>query len=176
MSIYGLELGELSVLATMPASRQLPPQPKRRQWLASLLSLPAIGFIWFGAVLAISIEAKVKFQAESLSLPVALDVGQHVFAALNQLECLLAFLCLLSIALHPSGLISKLALTLVLSCLMLQSLWLLPELSMQAQATINGQWQLPTMHHQLFIALVGIKLLALLAMAYSALSPSDELF
>jgi hypothetical protein len=39
-----------------------------------------VSFIWIGFILSISfMEVWVKFRAESLDLPTALDVGRHVF-------------------------------------------------------------------------------------------------
>ena len=57
----------------------------------SLRPLGGLGFVWAGLVVGISfIEAPVKFTAPSLPLSVGLDVGRHVFAALNRAELLLA--------------------------------------------------------------------------------------
>ena len=46
-----------------------------------------LSFVWIGFLLAISfMEAWVKFRAVSLDLPTALDLGVHVFGALNMVE------------------------------------------------------------------------------------------
>ena len=46
--------------------------------------------LWAGASIAIDIEAGSKFQAKSLTRPVALDVGRHVFFSQLCFEGLLA--------------------------------------------------------------------------------------
>lgn len=44
-----------------------------------------VAMTWFGYTLAINLmEAPVKFQAPSLTRAVGLDVGRHVFSALNK--------------------------------------------------------------------------------------------
>jgi len=53
------------------------------------LSLGSLHFVWAGSLLSISfMEAWVKFHAPTVKREQALDVGRHVFSALNTLEIL----------------------------------------------------------------------------------------
>src|SRR5690606_26651116 len=64
------------------------------------LLLAVVALIWIGMILGISgLATPIKFQAASLTLPVALDVGQTTFAAFNKMEWLLA--AVLAIAVLP---------------------------------------------------------------------------
>ncbi|MDH3531267.1 MAG: hypothetical protein OEQ28_17035, partial [Acidobacteriota bacterium] len=53
----------------------------------------ALPFVWFGAVCAISfMEAPLKFNAPNLTRPVALEIGNIIFDALNKAEWVLLIL------------------------------------------------------------------------------------
>lgn len=52
-----------------------------------------IAYVWLGLVLGVSFLATpIKFRAESLTLPVALDVGSTTFHAFGRLEWLLSII------------------------------------------------------------------------------------
>lgn len=75
-----------------------------------MMLLAALCFVWTGMVLGISfLETPVKFTAPSVTLPIGLDVGLHVFGAFNKVEIggvLLA--CGLLVGLRPQ-LVSRVA-------------------------------------------------------------------
>ena len=49
-----------------------------------------VAYAWFGLVVGVSFLATpIKFRAQSLTLPVALDVGRTTFHAMTRLEWLL---------------------------------------------------------------------------------------
>lgn len=129
----------------------------------TILSLSfIITFIWFGFVSAISfMEAPVKFTAPSLSLAVGLDVGRHVFAALNKAEIVFALtsLLLLFVA-KPSSKVIALFSSIGL-ILLLQTLWLLPALDARALVIIGGNTPPPSSMHMIFIVVEVIKLVGL---------------
>lgn len=56
----------------------------------ALRVLQATSFIWAGGLLAIALEAWVKFSAPSVTREIGLDVGRHVFGAVNKPEIGLA--------------------------------------------------------------------------------------
>jgi hypothetical protein len=95
--------------------------------------------IWAGMILGISfLEAPVKFTAPSLTMPVALDVGRHVFGAFNKVEIVFAtLLVILSIAARMPLKITMFA-GIVVLLLLLQCFWLLPVLDARAIIIIAG--------------------------------------
>lgn len=132
--------------------------------LIPALSLPLRFFAagWMGLLLGVSGLATVaKFQAVSLSLPVALDVGRATFRMLAQVE--LALLCLMAFGIAVTGLRRGwLALWLVLaSARAFQSLWLLPILFAQVDSFLLGIPPSPGFAHQTYVLVEGLKVLAL---------------
>ena len=105
----------------------------------ALRLLQALSFVWAGLVLGISfLEAPVKFTAPSLTRAVGLDVGRHVFAALNKVEIGLGVLALGLLFLAGPDPRIRWGLGGVLLILVLQTGWLLPVLSQQAETIIQG--------------------------------------
>lgn len=105
----------------------------------ALRLLQALSFVWAGLVLGISfLEAPVKFTAPSVTRAIGLDVGRHVFAALNKVEIGFGVLALgLLIAAGPGPRV-RWALVGVLVLLAFQTGWLLPILREQATTIIQG--------------------------------------
>lgn len=120
---------------------------------------------WIGLLVGVSfIATPVKFQAPSLDLPVALDVGRVTFALFNHVEwamvLLAAFVALISG--FPRG--WSLLLGLVIILLALQTFWLLPELNERIRAIIADKIPQPSHHHMLYAFAETLKLLSLLGM------------
>ena len=61
----------------------------------------ALACIWLGMVLAISIEAPLKFRAPGITLPLGLGIGRLVFRALNTAEIVLATATALTFTFAP---------------------------------------------------------------------------
>jgi len=119
-------------------------------------------FIWIGFIGAISfLEAWLKFRAPGVTLPIGLGIGRLVFAALNKVEWVFAVVILISnIRTVRRIQISPLYL-LVVSILILQTIWLLPALDARAQLYIDEK---PVPHsylHFYFVIAEGIKFIAL---------------
>jgi hypothetical protein len=105
----------------------------------ALRLLQALSFVWAGLVLGISfLEAPVKFSAPTLTRAAGLDVGRHVFRALNRVEVGAAggLLVLLLSATASAALLALGAAVLLIVAV--QTLWLLPILREQATAIIEG--------------------------------------
>lgn len=126
-------------------------------------------FAWFGMTAGISLlEAPVKFTAPLISRDVALDVGRVVFAALNKAE--LAALVVTLVLVRASGLSRLLwaptfALALIL---ILQSVWLLPELSQRSLKITQGIQPGESPAHLIYGLLELSKLLLLLIIGFRA--------
>ena len=125
---------------------------------------------WLGVLLGVSFLATpVKFQAPSLTLPVALDVGRATFALLAKVEWVL---CAILLAL---ALIARRRVWIVVAAglgglLVLQALWLLPVLDARVGQIIAGQPVAPSNHHLVYIAVDSVKALALLGLSLAALA------
>lgn len=100
-----------------------------------------VALIWAGAVSSISfLEAWMKFRAPGVTLPVGLGIGKLVFSALNRVEIILALIVLTSVILSGSfNNLRWIFLGIVLTILILQTLWLLPSLVAQSDAIISGR-------------------------------------
>ena len=126
---------------------------------AILLSLSPLCLIWFGIVVGISvIEAPAKFQAPSLTREVALDVGRTVFTVLNRIELVILALVLLVACLRRRTLLTWVGLGALLSILLAQTLWLLPELAARTELILSGLEPDPSHAHGLYAVLELVKL------------------
>lgn len=127
--------------------------------------------VWVGMVIGVSFLATpVKFQASSLSLPVALEVGKVTFGLFTKVEWLLAG-SLLAAAIVPraSGMILFLSVPIV-GAVVVQSLWLLPVLDDRIDAVIGGYPKPPSWHHLVYALVEGLKVVMLASVAIFALS------
>ena len=126
--------------------------------------------LWLGLRLGVSFLATtVKFNAPSLSLPVALDVGRATFTVFNPVEWIMAaILLLLALGSRRMTIIT----TVILVCLALaaQTFWLLPVLDARVGLILMGTATADSHHHLFYIAADVLKTLALtavIAMAWS---------
>jgi len=127
-------------------------------------------FIWFGMTAGISLLATpVRFTAPTITRPVALDVGQVVFAALNKAE--LIALVLLLILVRVSGRAKELwaQCSVLVLILLAQSIWLLPQLAARSQQIAAGIEPPASMLHASYSTLELIKLLMLLYLGFRTL-------
>lgn len=130
--------------------------------------LAAACLVWAGMVLGISfLEAPVKFTAPSLTLPVGLDVGRHVFGMLNRVEVGWAVLTL-ALAVIGGGALGRgpfVLLGAAWAVVAVQTLWLLPTLGARTDRIIAGETLPPSSLHILYIGLDVAKLLVLLGVS-----------
>lgn len=128
-----------------------------------------LSVLWLGLLLGVSFLATpVKFQAQSLSLPVALDVGQVTFALFSRVEWALATLTSVCLILARPGRGESLVLLALLILLLAQALWLLPVLDARLEAVIAGAPAPPSSHHMIYIATEAAKALFLLGLSLAA--------
>lgn len=132
--------------------------------------LGALIMLWAGVLIGVSfLAAPAKFNAPTLTLPVALDVGRQEFGTLNLAEILLAVLTLALAAYVRAPRTIWFGLTLAAGVILLQALWLLPVLDARAEMIIQGETPPSAPWHALYIAIEVLKLLALLAVGWLAL-------
>jgi hypothetical protein len=118
-------------------------------------------FVWLGLVLGISaIEAPLKFRAPGITLPLGLGIGRLVFRALNTAELIIAAV-LAAIVAHrardwPFALVCA-----IIAVLLVQIAYLRPRLDRRAVRVIAGEELPASSLHIVYIALEGVKLVAL---------------
>ena len=141
----------------------------RDRGFVSGAALAFIAVLWLGLLLGVSFLATpVKFQAASLSLPVALDVGQATFGLFSKVEWALAALtagCLLWA--RPGRRVALIFLPL-LAVVAAQGFWLLPVLDARLEAVIAGSPPPPSSHHLIYILAEAAKALLLLALSLAS--------
>ena len=149
----------------MPAKRS-----SRKRFLAIVQNPSWVCLVWFDMTAGISLLATpLRFSAATIMRPIALDVGQVVFAALNKAE--FVALILLLVLVRVSGKAKELwagcgALALILIA---QSMWLLPELSARTQQVIAGMEPPASIVHGTYSILELSKLLLLLYMGFRSM-------
>jgi hypothetical protein len=143
----------------------------KRRLLDAIKNPSWICFTWFGMTAGVSLLATpIRFTATTITRPVALDVGQVVFAALNKAE--LMALVLLLIVVRSSGQARSLwaACGVLALILIAQSAWLLPELAMRTQMILGGQEPPQSYVHAIYSTLELSKLGILFVTGFVALS------
>ncbi|BAX80584.1 hypothetical protein [Labilibaculum antarcticum] len=126
-----------------------------------------LSFVWIGFLLAISfMEAWVKFRAESLDLPTGLDVGMHVFGALNLVERFFAAMLLVYVFVYYTDKLVVLAGLTIFTFVIAQSGYLLPELNEHAQLIIQGMQPEKSSAHLMYGLMEFVKLIALVVLGF----------
>jgi hypothetical protein len=121
----------------------------------------ALACIWLGMVLAISLEAPLKFRAPGITLPLGLGIGRLVFRALNASEIVLATATAVTFSLAPRPLAATVLLVALAVTLAVQVLLLRPRLEARAQLIIDGETPSRSRAHLAYIVLECAKLLML---------------
>jgi hypothetical protein len=135
-----------------------------------MMLLAALCFVWAGMVLGISfLETPVKFTAPSVTLPIGLDVGRHVFGMFNKVEVGAALLTGgLMIFTHAHRAV-WLPLTTVALIVALQTVWLLPLLDARVELILDGQMPPRAPYHIVYVILELLKLICLTAAGVACL-------
>ncbi|ADE13501.1 conserved hypothetical protein [Nitrosococcus halophilus Nc 4] len=129
-----------------------------------------VTILWIGFVLAISfMEAPIKFQAPSLTLPVALEIGYLVFHALNFVEITCAALIIAATYFGQPSRKTTLFAAGVVALLIIQTLLLFTKLDARTLAIINGQEVSSAPYHIVYMGIEVIKLLGLVVLAFNQL-------
>lgn len=127
-------------------------------------------FSWIGFVCAISfMEAWLKFRAPGITVPLGLGIGRLVFDALNKIEWVFAIAILVSRIITRENWLSTKFIAFAISILLLiiQTIWLLPELDARAELVIN-RLDLPTSNlHFYYVGMEIIKVITLILFGIS---------
>lgn len=130
--------------------------------------------LWIGFILAISfMETPLKFQAPSLTLPVALEIGHLVFHALNATEIgLITVIAAITLLANWSRRLHLLTLLIGL-LLATQTVLLYTVLDARTLAIINGKEVPEQSYHPVYVSLEGFKLLLLFYLTHLQLEEYD---
>ncbi|GIG00496.1 hypothetical protein [Catellatospora citrea] len=122
----------------------------------------AVPFVWFGMVAAISLlEAPLKFRAPGVTTALGLGIGRLVFQALNIAEFVLLVVLTAAVLGVAIGRWRWAVTGGLWALLLTQALVLRPLLDQRAQLIIDGGRPPESALHLAYIALEGIKLIAL---------------
>lgn len=138
------------------------PRGPRRE--VASVALAVVVLIWAGMLIGVSFLATpAKFEAPSLTLPVALDVGRHTFGVFSPIEIAAAVIVTaLAAASRRRAILAVVAL--VDAIVALQAVWLLPVLDARVETILAGGSVPGSPLHALYIGLDVVELLALLAL------------
>jgi len=132
-----------------------------------------LAFIWLGAISAISMEAKVKFNAELVDLRIGLDVGRTVFAAFDIFQW--GLMMLLLIAAFSSQSQKNIIFTAgIFVIFAYQSFILLPTLNHLASNYINYAIVEKSSVHLVYIGFELLKATALLTIGLLTMQPKES--
>ena len=127
--------------------------------------------VWFGMTAGVSLLAvPAQFGAPAATRAVSLDVARVVFTALNKTE--LVALVLLLIVIRVSGNARKwwAAGSILAFIMLLQTVWLLPELAERSRTILSGSEPPPSIAHAAYSTLELAKLGMLLVLGLAAIS------
>lgn len=132
----------------------------------------AVTFIWLGFICAISfMEAWIKFTAPGVSLNTGLAIGQVVFAALNKVEIVLAAIIILSFMTgFEQPVFKNIYLMVALALLVVQSVYLLPQLSARVDLRLEGGQPGSSPLHVYYLAAEALKVLNLSTFGFKQLT------
>ena len=128
-----------------------------------------VSLFWAGMLAGVSFLATpVKFEAASLDLPVALEVGKVTFALFTRFEWALSFLLAISVLSGGFRKIETACAAGAILLVLIQALWLLPVLDVRIDAIVAGVPLPPARHHLFYAVSEGLKLVLLCAIALTA--------
>lgn len=123
---------------------------------------------WSGFVSSLSfMEAWLKFRAKGVTLPVGLSIGKKIFTALNRTEWVffILYLCFWLFGSRTGFTVLAALSLLVLAILVLQTVYLLPQLNRRADLILEGKTPGKSVVHFYYVFLEFIKVGSLLTLA-----------
>lgn len=128
------------------------------RWLAAKVAL-----VWAGLSIGVSFLATpAKFLAPTLTLPVALEVGQQTFRVYHPVESVFAAAVILlgaGLGRRPRWAAAAAVPALLVAA---QVFWLIPALDLRVAELQAGRPVAPSSEHALYVALEGVKIVWLL--------------
>lgn len=117
--------------------------------------------VWLGMIVAIAMEAQLKFRAPGITRELGLGIGKIVFTALNRAECLIAISLLISFFIFKNTRKTQVVFAAILLILLAQTVWLIPNLIERIDLITNGRNAPPDSPHIFYIAFEVCKMILL---------------
>ncbi len=133
--------------------------------------LVCLSFIWLGMIIGVSFVATpAKFLTPTLGLPIAVDVGRHVFGVFNKVEvfCGIASFILVLIIRPPKT--TNIAFAVIWTILVLQTFWLFPFLSERVEYLLQDTTLPKSIMHTLYAVMEVAKMVTLGFIGYRYIS------
>lgn len=124
--------------------------------------------VWLGMVLAMAMEAQLKFSAPGVTREVGLGIGKLVFSALNRAECAIAVILAIAFFVFKAEQTTRIIFGFLLTVLAAQTIWLMPRLIERIDQIISGQIVAESSIHFAYIALEIGKIILLLILSFLA--------
>lgn len=121
--------------------------------------------VWLGAVAAIAVEARLKFQAPNVTRELGLGIGKVIFNALNRAEIIIALLLVTAFFFTNSARKAKIIFGAILLILAAQTFWLMPALIERIDLITSGQTPSDSAAHLFYIAFEIGKMVLLLILS-----------
>jgi len=121
--------------------------------------------LWCGMVIAMAMEAQLKFQAPGITRELGLGIGKIVFTALNRVECGLAILLAIALFAFTGARRARIVFGIIAAILLAQTFWLIPLLIERIDLITSGQTPPASMTHFVYIAFEVAKILLLLTLS-----------
>ena len=127
--------------------------------------------VWFGMTAGISLLAvPAQFAASAATRAVSLDVARTIFTALNKAELVALVVLLISVRVSGNARRWWGAVSVLAFIMLLQTVWLLPELAERARMILAGTEPPPSIAHAAYSTLELAKLGLLLLLGLAAIS------
>lgn len=121
--------------------------------------------LWCGMVVAIAVEAQLKFQAPGITRELGLGIGKLVFTALNRAECVVAIVLAIAFFAVAAARTARIVFGLLALILLAQTFWLIPLLIERIDLIVAGQIPPASSVHIFYIILEILKILLLLVLS-----------
>ena len=145
--------------------------PVKQRIRKALLSPAGICFTWLGMTSGVTLIATpMRFATESITRPVALDVGRVVFAALNKAELLAVVLLLIVVRVAGRSRDLWAWCSILVLILVAQGAWLIPELAARTDIILAGAEPPPSHAHAIYSTLELAKMAILLFLGARSLA------
>lgn len=121
--------------------------------------------LWCGMLIAIAMEASLKFQAPGITRELGLGIGKLVFTGLNRVEIVIAILLLVTFFVSAAAKKAQMVFGVILLILLTQTFWLIPVLVERIDLIVGGQTPPASPIHFFYIAFEICKMILLLVLS-----------
>jgi hypothetical protein len=119
--------------------------------------------VWAGIIIGISLLATpVKFQAPSLTIQTAVEIGRYTFRLLGQIEICFLMAAMAAAVFAKVQRTTVMVLTVITAVIVLQRYWLLPVLDHRVSQLLAGGALSFSIHHRIYAVTEAMKAMLLI--------------